>query len=548
MINISDEEKALYKGSVHKTITITVPGKNITFTNTDLVKESVSLTERIETERNLSFKGCCASVFSFTVNNLVTDIRGEYIEATIQPDDGTEIPLFAGYVETQSNRTFEDYQTEITAYDPLIKVLDRDVTAWYNGLSFPILVRNFRNSFFSLVGLTQESVALVNDNQTLSKTIDDKVITGGDILRWICQINGRFGQYGRDKKFHYRQLAQAIEGLYPADDLYPSDTLYPRESNASEEVLKSVYSAISYQPFHTDWITKVSIIGQNGAIQGQAGNTSGDDFYISDNKLAWGLSNVSLAAQAILNEVQGARYTPADIDAMGLPYLECGDIILANTRRNVITTYILERTLKGIQALTDVFGSDSDQARPPYVPTVQAGIDANAYAAESAHDRADDAYDYAGTAKGRADSAYIYAGTADGHAKDAQDTADSAITRIKAIESDYITTQDLSAINAVIDNLDVNYASVKSLEAVEGSVYNLGVKVGNIEKLYAKTADVGTIAANAISSGTATISALAVSGRISASSFAIGATTFTKQNITVRLANGGTKYMTYLGF
>ena len=299
MINISDEEKALYKGVVHKTVVITVPNRNITFTNTDLIKESVTLTERIETERNLSFKGCCASVFSFSVNNFVQDIRGEYIEATIQADEGTVIPLFCGYIETQSNRTFEDFQTDFTAYDPLINVLDRDVTAWYNSLTFPILVRNMRNSFFSLVGITQESAALVYDNQTLNKTIEDKVITGGDILRWLCQINGRFGLIGRDKKFHYVQLAQAIEGLYPDDALFPADNLYPRESNASEEILKAVYSAISYQPFHTDWISKVSIIGKNGAIQGTAGDNMGDEFYISDNKLAWGLGNITQATNSI---------------------------------------------------------------------------------------------------------------------------------------------------------------------------------------------------------------------------------------------------------
>lgn len=538
MINISDAEKALYKGSVHKTITITVPGKNITFTNTDLIKESVSLTERIETERNLSFKGCCASVFSFTVNNLVTDIRGEYIEATIQPDDGTEIPLFAGYVETQSNRTYEDYQTEITAYDPLIKVLDRDVTAWYNGLSFPILVRNFRNSFFSLVGLTQESVALVNDNQTLSKTIEDKVITGGDILRWLCQINGRFGQFGRDKKFHYRQLAQAIEGLYPADDLYPSDTLYPRESNASEEVLKSVYSAISYQPFHTDWITKVSIIGKNGAIQGQAGNTSGDDFYIADNKLAWGLGNISQAAQAILNEVQGARYTPADIDAMGLPYLECGDIILANTRRNVITTYILERTLKGIQALTDVFGSDSDQARPPYVPTVQAGIDANALAAENAQSKADTAYTNAGSAQSRADSAYTYAGTADSHAGTAQTKANQAYE----LAATKVTANE---VNTMI--LNAGFASINDLNATNARINSLSAQVATINNAYINRATCQSIASQTVNSYFASIDHLFVHN-ISADAFINGGTPYTGHSVTVRLANGGQKTIFYLGW
>jgi len=543
MINISDDEKALYKGAVHKTVTITVPNRNITFTNTDLIKESVSLTERIETERNLSFKGCCASVFSFSVNNFVQDIRDEYIEATIQADEGTEIPLFCGYIETQSNRTYEDYQTDFTAYDPLIKILDRDVTTWYNGLSFPILVRNMRNSFFSLVGITQETTTLVNDNQTLTKTIDDKVITGGDILRWLCQINGRFGLIGRDKKFHYVQLAQAIEGLYPADDLYPSDTLYPRESNASEEILKAVYSAISYQPFHTDWITKVSIVGKDGAIKGSAGNNTGDEFYISDNKLAWGLGNMAQATQALLNEVQGARYTPADIDAKGLPYLECGDIIIANTRRNVITTYILERTLKGIQALTDAYGSDSDQSRPPYVPTVQAGIDANAAATENALERADDAYDYAGTAKGRADSAYNYAGTADGHAKDAQDTADGAITRIKAIESDYIKTQDLTAVYATIDNLSTKYATIGALDATNANIANLDTKYATIGNLTATNGRIDSLVA-----GNTVFAAVACQGKVSAAEFAIGGTTFTKQNLNVRLASGGTKLMTYLGW
>lgn len=539
MINISDDEKALYKGVVHKTVTITVPNRNISFTNTDLIKESVSLTERIETERNLSFKGCCASVFSFSVNDFVQDIRGEYIEATIQADEGTEIPLFCGYVETQSNRTFEDYQTDFVAYDPLYKVLDRDVTAWYNGLSFPILVRNMRNSFFSLVGITQDTATLVNDNQPLNKTIEDKVITGGDILRWLCQINGRFGLIGRDKKFHYVQLAQAIEGLYPADDLYPSDTLYPRESNASEEILKAVYSAISYQPFHTDWITRVSIVGKNGAIQGTAGDTTGDTFYISDNKLAWGLGNIAQATQAILNEVRGARYTPADIDAKGLPYLECGDIIIANTRRNVITTYILERTLKGIQALTDAYGSDSDQSRPPYTPTVVTDVNANQLATSNAQDKADSAYTNAGNAQSRADSAYSYAGTADSHAGVAQTKANQAYE----LAATKVTAQE---VNTMI--LSAGYASITDLDAVRGRVGTLETKVATIDRAYITSAQCQQIASQQISSYWGNIQNLAVPGNISCGQITQGGATFTKKQWNVRLASGGTQLITYLGY
>lgn len=538
MINVSDEEKALYKGVVHKTVVITVPNRNITFTNTDLIKESVTLTERIETERNLSFKGCCASVFSFSVNNFVQDIRGEYIEATIQADEGTVIPLFCGYIETQSNRTFEDFQTDFTAYDPLINVLDRDVTAWYNGLTFPILVRNMRNSFFSLVGITQESAALVNDNQTLNKTIEDKVITGGDILRWLCQINGRFGLIGRDKKFHYVQLAQAIEGLYPDDALFPADNLYPRESNASEEILKAVYSAISYQPFHTDWISKVSIVGKNGAIQGTAGDSTGDEFYISDNKLAWGLGNIAQATQAILNEVRGARYTPADIDAKGLPYLECGDIIIANTRRNVITTYILERTLKGIQALTDAYGSDSDQSRPPYTPTVVTDVNANQLATSNAQNKADSAYTNAGTAQSRADSAYSYAGTADSHAGAAQTKANQAYE----LAATKVTANE---VNTMI--LNAGFARISDLNATNARIDSLSATVATINNAYITRATCQTIVSQSINSYFANIDHLFVHN-ISADAFINGGTPYTGKSVTVRLANGGQKTIFYLGW
>ena len=303
-------------------------------------------------------------------------------------------------------------------------------------------------------------------------------------------------------------------------------------------MLKSVYSAISYQPFHTDWITKVSIIGKNGAIQGQAGNTSGDDFYISDNKLAWGLGNISQAAQAILNEVQGARYTPADIDAMGLPYLECGDIILANTRRNVITTYILERTLKGIQALTDVFGSDSDQARPPYVPTVQAGIDANALAAENAQSKADTAYTNAGTAQSRADSAYSYAGTADSHAGTAQTKANQAYE----LAATKVTANE---VNTMI--LNAGFASINDLNATNARINSLSAQVATINNAYINRATCQSIASQTVNSYFASIDHLFVHN-ISADAFINGGTPYTGHSVTVRLANGGQKTIFYLGW
>ena len=113
MLNISESEKDLYRaGDVKKEIEISIPGLNITLTNADIVSESVSLTERIETEQNLSFKGCNSSIFQFQIAKFNQDIRGQYLEATIQAEDGVVLPLFSGYISDQTKLKLKEHWIE----------------------------------------------------------------------------------------------------------------------------------------------------------------------------------------------------------------------------------------------------------------------------------------------------------------------------------------------------------------------------------------------------------------------------------------------------
>ena len=528
MINISEAEKDLYRSDgVNKEVVITVPGMSITIDNEDLIKESVTLTERIESEKELSFKGCCASIFSFEVAHFNQDIRGQYIEATITADGGVTLPLFSGYVDSQNNVNHEDYVSKITAIDALKPVLDWDVTAWYNALSFPITIKNMRDSFFTLVGMSQETVFLVNDGLQVTKSVDDPIITGATILKSICQLNGRFGIYGRDKKFHYRRLGSVDAGLFPSDMTFPSTETFPAEPNANEQILKNSYMSVDYQPYDTMKVSKVVIIGQDGAIKGQNGNDTKDSFYIADNKLAWGLVNANLAATNILSEIMDVGFTPTKLQCKGLPYLECGDIILANTRINAISSYILERTLSGIQALTDSLVGDISEKRKPYQMTTQTAIAVNEASASTAQSTADSAQSSASAAQSSANAAQGTANTARGEAQNAQGTANKAIQRVGAIEADYVKTASISAVNGRIDNLSSTVAT--------------------INRLYVNSAQCNTIASNAVTSKLATLQSLAVSGRVTASSFGIGSSTFTTKQWNVRLANGGTQIITYLG-
>ena len=539
MINVSDNDKAIWRSaSAKKNVVITLPNINVEITNSDIVAESLELIERLESESNLSFMGCIASQFKVDLINFVQDIRDQYIEVTIIADGCDDaIPIFKGYVDTQSNATHEDIITSITAYDPLKKVLEKDVTTWYNSLSFPITIKNMRNSFFNLVGITQQVVTLENDALSVSKTITDSTITGDEIIRAICQLNGVFGQYGRDGKFKYHKLNQVMEGLYPAEDLYPADNLYPRESNANERVLKSSYTKASYQPFKTALISKVVIVNQNGGIQGQYGNNSGDTFYISDNKLAWGV-NATQAARNLLSILNGIAYTPAVVNAKGFPYLECGDIITLNTNINVIETYILNRTLSGIQNLIDSYDSESDEHQKKYKISTETAISTNAQKASSAQNSANNAQTSANNAQTSANNAQNSANTA-------QNTANNAITRIGRIEADYVKTNQLQAVSARVGNLEADHVSVASLNAVNAKFNNL-----NANNITSGTLSVNRLNANSVTDtvlANCTGKSMTIYGLNVRQTFELGSTMVYWMSKTVKDSNGNNITIQYLG-
>lgn len=379
MLNVNNDTKnAYYDDTLLKTLVITFPNKNVTFTGDDILGESVKLIEKIETERSLTFKGCIASKFTFKVADNVIDLRGEYLEATIQADETEVIPLFSGYVDDQDNETREDIVTTFTCYDPLYKVGSKNMQSWVDGLSFPITVRNFRNSLFSNLGITQETRTLINDNLSISANFKSFVDapSATDIMKWICQLNGVYGQYGRDKKFHYRELNALSEGTYPAEDLYPGEDTFPSAENAGVTINTSDYVSLTYEPYTTDYITKVVIIDGGGLDQGQAG-VEGNTFIVQDNPIAFNV-NMQSAARALLAKINVVNHIPViKMKCVGLPYIECGDTFLSYTRKNVCRSYVLQRTLSGIQALFDEYSSDSDKDYPPYKATTKSMTNAD---------------------------------------------------------------------------------------------------------------------------------------------------------------------------
>lgn len=469
MYKVTQETKNAYKSDAsHKEIVIRIPDANITLTNEDIVSESLELKESIESSENLSFQGCIASSLKIEAFTLVDDtLEGMWIEVDITADQTETIPLFRGYISEITNQTHEEYTTVIRAYDALYKINKTDVTSWYNSLSFPMTVQAFRNSFFQRVGVTQVADYLTNDGVTIQKTIEDKVIMGSKIIKAICQVNGRFGRISRTGSFEYVHLTEAAEALYPAEDLYPSEDIYPSDENAVDNVLKAHYTKISFENYRVASINKVQIVAKSGQIVATAGSGS-NIFTLKDNPLVWGLSqaNLNAVARNLYNTVQGLWYTPSQVSCVGLPYVECGDFVLMTARLSIIRAYVLSRTLKGIQAITDAYKAPGDKNQPVYTPDLQTQTNANAQNI-----------------------------TNEANTRQTQIT-NEANTRQSQINAEASTRQSqINGVNSRCDSLQAKDAQIESLVATKASITDLNAANANIQNLYAKDAQIESLVA-----------------------------------------------------
>lgn len=499
MIKVTDATKAAWKSdAAHKEIEIRIPEADITLSNEDIVSDSLELKEAIESSGNLSFQGCIAASLKVECFTLVDDtLEGMWIEADIIADNTQTIPLFRGYISEVTNQTHEEFTTVIRAYDALYKINNTDVTSWYNGLSFPMTVQAFRNSFFTRVGVTQVADYLTNDGITIQKTIEDKVIMGSKIIKAICQINGRFGRISRTGRFEYVHLTEAAEALYPAEDLYPDDDIYPSDENAVDNVLKAHYSAISFENYRVASIDKVQVIDKSGQIAASAGSGS-NIFTLKDNPLVWGLSSANLQAVArnLYNTVQGLWYTPSEVKCVGLPYVECGDFVLMSARLSIIRSYVLSRTLKGIQAITDSFKAPGDKKQPVYTPNIQTQANANAQAiTNEASTRQTQITNEANTRQSQINAEASTRQSQINAEAQARQNADNNEANIRAnqVQAVNVRCDQLVSKDAQIESLVATKASITDLQATNATISHINAQLVNTNQLVAQKASIAEL-------------------------------------------------------
>ncbi len=368
-------QNLFYDDSVEKQLLIEYPVSGTTLTNAEYQTETMTITESICDEQELQFGCCNASSFEIKVLDTIENFKGKKMKVSILLA-GQDEPYQLGEYKVYSDKpTADRLYKDIVAYDAMYDILNAEVSGWYNSLTFPMTLRQFRNNFCAFVGVNQEEITLVNDDMTVEKTIDPGELPGKTVIEAICEINGCFGHIGRNGKLRYVVLEQMIEGLYPADDLYPADNLYPADPMGTTEVSRSHYISCQYEDFICQHIDKLQIRQEENDI-GAISGTGNNCYIIEDNFLVYGKSAEDLQSIAdnVLGVIGVVWYRPAQVEARGNPCLEVGDGILLHTTREDVYTYILQRTLKGIQALRDSYTAEGKEYRTGQVNGLQKQI------------------------------------------------------------------------------------------------------------------------------------------------------------------------------
>ena len=355
-----------WESSVDKQMLISVVGTNVAIDNSMLESGTFSLEESLCSESELKF-GCCeANSVKFTAHNTAGSLVGKTISISETLDGDTENPTQYGAYKVYSDiPTSDRTKRQITAYDAMYDIINADVKDWYAGLSFPMTLKQFRDSFFAHLGIAQVETSLVNDSMTVNKTLvatqtddssavtEEPSISGKTVVTATCEINGCFGNINRDGKFEYVILPNIISAVYPADDLFPSDNLFPADANT--ESMSGHYITFDYEDFQSKAITQLEIRASDNTVGAIVG-TPGNNYVISGNFLVSDKTGAELEqiANNVFPIMKQAAYTPLKTcTCVGNPCLELGDPIRFNTTREIVETYILQRTLTGVQSKRD---------------------------------------------------------------------------------------------------------------------------------------------------------------------------------------------------
>ena len=307
-----------------------------TITNEELYSEDIERHNPLCTEETVRYGACEASYVKFTVRSTVGTLKNRKLIISVTPDGGTALQLGEYYVD--SDELSDDRQSrQIIAYDVLYKIINTDMLKWYGEVGLPMTMKDFRDAFFDYFDVEQIEVTLCNDAMPITETILADSLSGLEVLSAILAGNGVLGTITNEGKFRYVKLSEYDTKAYGTN--YKQGTL--------------VYEDYLVQPIATlkFYSNKCDI------VVGADPTTSSNIYIMEDNFLFYDKIETDLTpyVQNIFDVIKLTPvFRPLKAETYGDPCVEVGDMItFTSPSGDTFTTFVLDKTEKGLQALSD---------------------------------------------------------------------------------------------------------------------------------------------------------------------------------------------------
>ena len=201
-------------------------------------------------------------------------------------------------------------------------------------------------------------------------------ITGRDVVRSLLEVCGCFFRLDRLNglpEFVYPTKG----GLYPSNTLYPADDLYPR--HGTDQIYPmGRYISVRAENYTVKDFGRIQILKNTKSSDTKSvvewqyeGDPSAENTYIIDDNIFYcaeemeydygNMPEVSDMLAGMWSRINNMGYVPNITQALGAPWLECGDRVGLLTFDGGFETFIFRRTIKGIQNLRDTYESEGDE-------------------------------------------------------------------------------------------------------------------------------------------------------------------------------------------
>lgn len=181
----------------------------------------------------------------------------------------------------------------------------------------------------------------------------------------LFEMNCQFGQLNRETDL-FSGINLNNERLFPAETLFPGNGLYPNGN--AEHINRSSYEKLwtdsqGVQKFKDLIITYKALKPDGNEEERTLTRTVNSDgtqnYNMSSNwlfkNLVWTEEQVAKYADAMVEKMRNVTWFPFEMWCAGLPYIEVGDELEIATPEGTYTSYILTRSLKGIQDMHDTY-------------------------------------------------------------------------------------------------------------------------------------------------------------------------------------------------